>query len=108
MESQGYDAVQARAYILEQYRQQGDFLELFSEEELGRMVNEIMTFDDAYMEESGVNSGGVYDDDAAYTYLHKMMSELHPAHQMYMMRFVEDYLDYNEAYLDSLGIIEWE
>jgi len=27
---------------------------------------------------------------------------------MYCMRFVDDYLDYSEQYLDSIGAIEWE
>ena len=28
--------------------------------------------------------------------------------KMYMLRLVEDYMDYNERYLDSLGLIDWE
>ena len=28
--------------------------------------------------------------------------------KMYGMRFVEDYMDYSEGYLDSIGAIEWD
>ena len=32
----------------------------------------------------------------------------YPEHKMYLMRFVEDYMDYYEDYLESIGAIDWE
>ena len=31
-----------------------------------------------------------------------------PEQKMYVMRFVEDYMEYDEAYLESAGLIDWE
>jgi hypothetical protein len=40
--------------------------------------------------------------------MHEKMSAQFADHKMYMLRLVEDYMDYNERYLDSLGLIDWE
>lgn len=108
MEAMEYDVSKAKEFILDKFTQAGDFLEIVKAEELAAMVESVMAFDEAYMHDSGADEGAVYDDDAAYDYMHEKMSEKYGAHKMYMMRFVEDYLDFNEQYLDSIGAIEWE
>lgn len=108
METKEYDAQQARQYILEQFTKQGDFLELFDEAALDGLVGEVIALDEAYMQQSGVNDGEVYDDDDAYDFMHEKICAAHPEHKMYMMRLVEDYMDFNEQYLESIGAIEWE
>lgn len=108
METREYDAGEARQYIYDQFCEQGDFLELFDEAALMGLVGELMALDETYMRQSGANDGAVYDDDDAYDFMHEKISAAHPEHKMYMMRLVEDYMDFNERYLESIGAIEWE
>ena len=59
-----------------------------------------------------VNSGdvteAVYDDDKAFDYMMEKLQAAFPEQKMYAMRFVEDYMEYDEAYLESAGLIDWE
>lgn len=102
-----YSSEQALEFILEKFKDMGDydFIEghLFNE-----MVERVLKLDEEYMKESGVEEGGVYDDDEAYEYMHEKMMEEYPEYKMYMMRLVEDYMEFNEQYLESVGAIEWE
>jgi hypothetical protein len=43
------------------------------------------------MKQSGADEGAVYDDDAAFDYMHEQMSAQFSEHKMYMLRLVEDY-----------------
>ena len=97
-----------RRYVLDAFIEKGDFPAIMDEATLEKLLDLIIALDEAYMEESGANEGAVYDDDAAYAYLHLKMLEAYPDYKAYLMRFVEDYLDYNEAYLESIGAIDWE
>ena len=108
METKEYNEVEAKAYILGCFTEQGDFAEIVDEKTLGEMVDAVMAYDAAFMKQSGADEGAVYDDDAAYDYMHEQMSAQFSEHKMYMLRLVEDYMDYNERYLDSLGLIDWE
>lgn len=103
-----YHGPDAKAYFMEQFVEQGDFLELFSKEILEGMIQQIMALDEAYLHESGADAGAIYDDDDAYEYMYKALCQAYPEHKMYMMRFVEDYMEYNDQYLESAGAIEWE
>ena len=58
--------------------------------------------------EAGVNDGAVYDDDQAFDYMMKGLQAAFPEQKMYAMRFVEDYMEYDEAYLESAGLIDGE
>ena len=64
MEEQVFDRAAARAYILNCFVEQGDFL-LFGEETIGKMLERTQALDEAFMETTGVNNGEFYDDDAA-------------------------------------------
>jgi len=108
METKEYDEALAKAYILDCFQKQGDFPEIADEKKLEEMVSAVMEFDAAFMHETGADEGEIYDDDAAYDYLHDKMMERFPDYRMYMLRLVEDYMDYSEQYLDSLGLIDWE
>ena len=72
------------------------------------MVTAVMAHDAAFMKSSGADEGEVYDDDAAYDYMHEKMSEQFADHKMYMLRLVEDYMDYNERYrnLDFIAVLD--
>lgn len=97
----------ARTFILEKLEKAGEYAFLPSGR-LEEMLDKIITLDEQFMNETGVEDGEVYDDEAAQEYLFKNMAEAFPEHRMYLMRFTEDYLDYNEDYLESIGAIDWD
>ena len=103
-----FSAEAHRQYVLKAFIEKGDFPTIMDQATLEKLLDHIIALDNAFMEESGANEGAVYDDDAAYAYLHQKMQEAYPDYKAYLMRFVEDYLDYNEAYLESIGAIDWE
>lgn len=104
---QEYSVENAKKYIKQRFMEQGDFL-ILKEEVFDRMLDRIAELDETFMEESGVNDGEVYDDEKAFEYLFAEMQKSFEEQKMYCMRFVEDYMDYSEAYLDSIGAIDWE
>ena len=102
-----YSKTDARAYIADKFAQQGDF-NILSKDVFEKMLDKVMELDEAFMTETGVNDGAVYDDDQAFEYMMKRLQEAFPEQKMYAMRFVEDYMEYDEAYLESAGLIDWE
>jgi hypothetical protein len=108
MEEKEYNEAEAKAFILGCFREQGDFGEIVDEKTLDEMVSAVMALDAAFMKETGADEGEVYDDDAAYDYMFEKMTARFADYKMYMLRLVEDYMDYNERYLDSLGLIDWD
>ena len=104
---QEYSIENAKKYIKQRFVEQGDFL-ILKEEVFDRMLDRAVELDEAFMEQSGVNDGEVYDDDKAFEYLFEEMQKSFEDQKMYCMRFVEDYLDYSEQYLESIGAIDWE
>jgi len=97
----------ARAYIAEKLEHAGEYAFL-PEGVLSGMIDRLMALDAAFMEDTGVNDGNTYDDDEALDYIFAGMVAAFPEHRMYMKRLTEDYLDYNEEYLESIGGIDWE
>lgn len=104
---QEYSKENARAYIKQRFMEQGDFL-ILKEEVFDRMLDRVMELDEAFMKSSGANDGEFYDDDKAFDFLFTEMQKSFEDQKMYCMRFVEDYMDYSEGYLDSIGAIEWD
>ena len=102
-----YSKTDARAYIADKFAQQGDF-NILSKDVFEKMLDKVMVLDEAFMTETGVNDGAVYDDDQAFEYMMKRLQEAFPEQKMYAMRFMEDYMEYDEAYLESAGLIDWE
>ena len=102
-----YSKAEARAYIANKFSEQGDF-NILPKDVFGKMLDKVMELDEAFMAETGVNDGQVYDDDQAFEYMMKGLQEAFPEQKMYAMRFVEDYMEYDEAYLESAGLIDWE
>lgn len=104
---QEYSVDNAKKFIKERFVAQGDFL-IFKEEIFDAMLDRIVELDEEFMETSGVNDGEVYDDDKAFDYLFEGLQKSFEEQKMYCMRFVEDYMDYSEQYLESIGAIEWD
>ena len=103
-----FDVASALSFILEKYLEKGDFPQVMDEETLSKMIGAALTYDEAFMSETGVDQGEVYDDDKAFDYLNSHLVSQFPDQKMYILRFVEDYMDYNELYLESIGAIEWD
>ena len=102
-----YSRTDARAYIAGKFADQGDF-NILPKDVFEKMLDKVMDLDEAFMDQSGVNDGLVYDDDQAFEYMMNGLQEAFPEQKMYAMRFVEDYMEYDEAYLESVGLIDWE
>ncbi|MDO4573564.1 MAG: hypothetical protein Q4C13_09350 [Clostridia bacterium] len=103
-----FDREARRQHVLDAFGEKGDFPAIMDAGTLGRLVDAAIALDEAYMTESGALDGGVYDDDAAYEYMLSGLSEAFPDYRRYMMRFVEDYMEYNEAFLEEQGLIDWD
>ncbi len=101
------DVNELKKYILDKFVAEGDY-DFLKEGELPQMVDVMLELDDAYMRESGADSGAVYDDDAAYEAIFAGMQRRFAQYRMYAMRLTEDYMDFAEEYLASVGAIEWE
>ena len=102
-----YSKADARAFIAKKFLEQGDF-NILPKDVFEKMLDKVMDLDEAFMAETGVNDGAVYDDDQAFEYMMKGLQDAFPEQKMYAMRFVEDYMEYDEAYLESAGLIDWE
>ena len=103
------DLAAARKFVLGKFNEQGDY-SFLKEGELENMVAAMQEMDEAYMNDSGVDEDGVcvYDDEAAFDHLFEGMKAKFPEYKMYCMRLAEDYMDYYEEYLESIGALEWE
>lgn len=99
------DAVQARAFIAEKFRNQGDF-DFMSDEDLNALIDALLCVDAAYLEEIG--DDGVYDEEVVYERMVKRVSKGFDKYQTYLMRFIDDYMDFMEQYLVSIDAVEWE
>lgn len=102
-----YSLEKAREFIKNKFTEQGDFL-ILPADVFDAMLDRVLALDEEFMESSGVNDGAEYDDDAAFEAMFEELTKEFPEQKMYCMRFVDDYLDYSEQYLDSIGAIEWE
>lgn len=98
--------IKARDYLIDHIGAQADY-SFMPEGKLAEIVEKLMELDAAYMRVAGVNDGEEYDDDAAYEALFSGVSQAFPEYKMYTMKLTEDFLDGNEAYLESIGAIEW-
>jgi len=110
----GYDKQEAQAYILNKFdpKLYKDF-----NFDLSALVSDAIDFDMAYMHEKGViekdGSAGerYYDDDDAFEYLldaiavkYKMDADT----AMKCASFLDDYMDYQQAYLELKGLVDWD
>ena len=97
----------AKSYIEQCFAEQGDFA-ILPQSTFDAMLLKVMELDESFMKNTGVEDGAVYDDDAAFDYMQEQMTAQFSKEKMYCMRFVEDYMDYQERYLESIGALEWE
>lgn len=99
------DVSASRAYILDKFNKQGDF-SFMKPEELAGAVNMMLGIDAIYIAQLG--DDGIYDEDVVYEKLYKAVCTGYSAYKPYLMRLVDDYMDFLEQYLVETGSIEWE
>ena len=99
------DLNEMKAYILNKFNVEGDF-DFLKDGLMEELVDAMMAIDQNYLAKLGEDDD--YDDDDAYDLLYEGMQKQYPELKMYAMRLSEDYLDFSEEYLESVGAIEWE
>ena len=99
------DLNEMKAYILNKFNVEGDF-DFLKDGLMEELVDAMMAIDQSYLAKLGEDDD--YDDDDAYDLLYEGMQKKYPDLKMYSMRLSEDYLDFSEEYLESVGAIEWE
>ena len=109
----GYDREEAIQFIGKRIRHQ-DHPEL--NEMLPDLIGEIIDADMAFMHENGVldeegNSGGAYyEDDEAFEYMVEKLAadlKLDPVRAVKLASLIDDYMDYQQEYLESKGLMQW-
>ena len=99
------DLNEMKAYILNKFNVEGDF-DFLKDGLMEELVDAMMAIDQNYLAKLGEDDD--YADDDAYDLLYEGMQKKYPELKMYAMRLSEDYLDFSEEYLESVGAIEWE
>lgn len=99
-----FDKAEAAARIKEKFDNEGDF-DFMKPEELEGAIAAFVDIDYKYMEELGDEP---YDEDVVYELLDAAANERLPQYKTYLMRLVDDYMDFMEQYLVNEGIVEWE
>ena len=110
----GYDKQEALAYILERIRPK-DHPELA--DQLPELISQTIDADMAYMHENHVidedgNAGDeYYEDDDAFEYMVEKLAadnKLDPVKAVKLASLVDDYMDYQQEYLESKGLVGWD
>ena len=99
-----FDKAAAAARIKENFDNEGDF-SFMKPEELKAMIERFVGIDHDYMAEIGEEP---YDEDVVYERLEAAANEQLPQYKTYLMRLVDDYMDFMEQYLVDEGLVEWE
>ena len=99
------DLAEAKKYITEKFNNQGDF-DFLAESDFSGMLDVLLALDAAYLEEIGEEEP--YDEDVIFERMHSALVKQYPNLKTYLMRFVDDYMDFMEQYLVSIDAVEWE
>lgn len=99
------DLTQAKQYIAEKFKNQGDF-DFISEADFSAMLDKLLEIDSKYLDEIGDDQP--YDEDEVFERMQGALVKQYPAYKTYLMRFVDDYMDFMEEYLVSIDAVEWE
>lgn len=110
----GYNKEEAMEYILARIRVK-DHPELA--DRLPELISQTIDADMAYMHEHHVidedgNAGTeYYEDDDAFEYMVEKLAEendLNPVQAVKLASLVDDYMDYQQEYLESRGLVDWD
>ena len=110
----GYDKAEAVAFIIARINKK-DHKELA--EQIESLIAQAIDADMTYMHENGVldedgNAGdSYYEDDDAFEYMVETIvahNALTPEQAVKVASLVDDYMDYQQEYLESKGLVDWE
>ena len=110
----GYDKQEALKFILQRIHAK-DHPELA--ECLPQLISQAIDADIAYMHEHHVideegNAGTeYYEDDEAFEFMVEKLAadnKLEPVKAVKLASLVDDYMDYQQAYLESRGLMDWD
>ena len=110
----GYDKPEALAFIVSRIRAK-DHPELA--DRLEDLISQAIDADMAYMHEHNVideegNAGTeYYEDDEAFEYMVEKLAadnSLDPVRAVKLASLVDDYMDHQQAYLESKGLVDWD
>ncbi len=110
----GYNKQEALEFILERIHAK-DHPELA--DCLPELISQAIDADMAYMHEHHVidedgNAGTeYYEDDEAFEYMVEKLAEqntLDPVKAVKLASLVDDYMDYQQEYLESKGLVDWD
>ena len=99
-----FDTAAAAVKIRQNFDNEGDF-SFMKPEELDGVIKAFVEIDRDYMAELGDEP---YDEDEIYAKLEAAGHEQLPQYKAYIMRLVDDYMDFMEQYLVDEGLVEWE
>lgn len=110
----GYDREKAIKFMMPLF-QAKEHPELYFR--LPELLPQMIDADMAYMHESGVldedgyAGDAYYEDDEAMEYMVEKLVELNdltPDQAVKLAALVDDYMDFQQAFLESSGMVEWE
>ena len=110
----GYDKQEALEFILKRIHTK-DHPELA--DQLAELISQTIDADMAYMHENHVidedgNAGTeYYEDDDAFEYMVEKLAavnKLDPVKAVKLASLVDDYMDYQQEYLESKGLVDWD
>ena len=110
----GYDKQEALDFIVSRIRAK-DHPELA--EMIPELISQTIDADMAYMhehhviDEDGCAGTEYYEDDEAFEYMVETLAEqnhLDPVRAVKLASLVDDYMDYQQEYLESKGLVGWD
>lgn len=110
----GYDKAEALAYICKRILQK-DHPELA--DQIEALIAQAIDADMTYMHQEGVidqdgNAGdSYYEDDDAFEFMVETIvasNSLSPEQAVKVAALVDDYMDHQQSYLESKGLVDWE
>ncbi len=113
-----FSSAEARDYIVGQLVESGKYRDL-SKEKLEEIIDQAIAQDKAYMEKAGIimeagdsqTEEAYYDDDDAFEYILDSILEegaFPDIPEMKMAHIIDDYMEFNEMYLEEQGLISWD
>ena len=110
----GYDKAEAMAFILPMFNRK-EHAELA--DMLETLLSQAIDADMAYMHEAGVidDDGyageNYYEDDDAFEYMVEALvaqNDLTPEQAVKVAALIDDYMDFQQAYLEHKGLVDWD
>lgn len=97
---------EAKSFITDKFRNAGDF-DFMNDEDMGAILSLLLSMDSEYLDE--IEEGDdVYDEEIIFDRMLAAVEKKFDKYKSYLMRFVDDYMDFMEQYLVSIDAIEWD